>query len=61
MTPVDAALVGVWLMLPALIPNSAAVLFGGGRPMDFGKSWRGKRLLGDGKTWKGFKRESVAS
>ena len=54
MTPVDAALVGVWLMLPALIPNSAAVLFGGGRPMDFGKSWRGKRLLGDGKTWKGF-------
>lgn len=41
-------------MLPALIPNSAAVLFGGGRPMDLGRSWRGKRILGDGKTWRGF-------
>lgn len=54
MTPVEAALAGVWLMLPALIPNSAAVLFGGGRPMDLGRSWRGKRILGDGKTWRGF-------
>jgi CDP-2,3-bis-(O-geranylgeranyl)-sn-glycerol synthase len=41
-------------MLPALVPNSAAVLFGGGTPIDFGKSWHGKRLLGDGKTWRGF-------
>lgn len=41
-------------MIPALVPNSAAVLFGGGRPMDFGRSWRGKRILGDGKTWRGF-------
>jgi CDP-2,3-bis-(O-geranylgeranyl)-sn-glycerol synthase len=54
MTPVEAALAGVWLMLPALIPNSAAVLFGGGRPMDLGRSWRRKRILGDGKTWRGF-------
>jgi len=22
--------------------------------MDFGKSWRGNRILGDGKTWRGF-------
>ncbi len=41
-------------MLPALLPNSAAVLFGGGTPMDFGRTWRGKRVLGDGKTWRGF-------
>ncbi len=41
-------------MLPALIPNSAAVLWGGGKPIDFGRSWRGKRILGDGKTWRGF-------
>lgn len=41
-------------MIPALVPNSAAVLFGGGTPMDFGRSWRGKRILGDGKTWRGF-------
>jgi len=54
MTPVEAVLAGVWLMLPALIPNSAAVLWGGGKPMDLGKSWRGKRILGDGKTWRGF-------
>ena len=44
----------IWLMLPALVPNSAAVIFGGGPPMDFGRSWRGNRLLGDGKTWRGF-------
>lgn len=54
MSPLEAALAGVWLMLPALVPNSAAVLFGGGAPMDFGRSWRGKRILGDGKTWRGF-------
>lgn len=54
MSPTEAALAGLWLMLPALVPNSAAVLLGGGRPMDFGKSWRGRRLLGDGKTWRGF-------
>jgi CDP-2,3-bis-(O-geranylgeranyl)-sn-glycerol synthase len=54
MTPIEAALAGVWLMLPALIPNSAAVLWGGGTPMDLGRSWRGKRILGDGKTWRGF-------
>ena len=54
MTPLEAALAGVWLMIPALVPNSAAVIFGGGTPMDFGKSWRGKRILGDGKTWRGF-------
>lgn len=41
-------------MLPALIPNSAAVLLGGGTPVDFGRSWKGKRILGDGKTWRGF-------
>ena len=54
MSPMEAALAGLWLMLPALVPNPAAVLLGGGRPIDFGKSWRGTRLLGDGKTWRGF-------
>ena len=43
-------LVGVWVFVPALLPNSAAVVFGGGTPVDFGRSWRGKRILGDGKT-----------
>jgi CDP-2,3-bis-(O-geranylgeranyl)-sn-glycerol synthase len=49
-----AAGIGLWIMLPAMIPNSAAVLFGGGTPIDFGKSWKGNRILGDGKTWTGF-------
>jgi CDP-2,3-bis-(O-geranylgeranyl)-sn-glycerol synthase len=51
---VTAALSGIFLFLPAMVPNSAAVLFGGGTPVDFGRTWRGKRLLGDGKTWTGL-------
>jgi CDP-2,3-bis-(O-geranylgeranyl)-sn-glycerol synthase len=51
---VTIMLAGLWLFLPAMLPNSAAVVFGGGTPVDFGKSWRGKRILGDGKTWRGF-------
>jgi len=47
-------LVPIYLMLPALLPSSFAVLFGGGKPMDFSRSWKGKRILGDGKTWRGF-------
>ena len=50
-----AVLRAVWLMVPMLIPNSAAVLFGGGTPMDFGKTMKnGTRYLGDGKTWRGL-------
>ncbi len=45
---------GLWLFLPAMVPNSAAVVFGGNTKMDFGKSWRGKRIFGDGKSWRGF-------
>lgn len=51
---VTIALSGIFLFLPALVPNSAAVLFGGGTPVDFGRTWRGKRILGDGKTWTGL-------
>ncbi|WP_018257046.1 CDP-2,3-bis-(O-geranylgeranyl)-sn-glycerol synthase [Halomicrobium katesii] len=43
----------LWAMLPAYVPNNAAVLAGGGRPIDGGRSWGGRRLLGDGKTWRG--------
>ena len=43
----------VWAMLPAYLPNNVAVVAGGGRPIDGGRSWRGSRLLGDGKTWRG--------
>jgi len=44
-----------WLILPAYIANGSAVLVGGGTPIDFGKMWKdGKRILGDGKTWRGL-------
>lgn len=50
-----AILRAIWLMVPMLIPNSAAVLFGGGTPVDFGKTMKdGTRYLGDGKTWRGL-------
>jgi len=44
----------LWLLFPAMTSNSLAAIFGGGTPMDFGRSWHGKRILGDGKTWRGF-------
>ncbi|MHC1631162.1 MAG: CDP-2,3-bis-(O-geranylgeranyl)-sn-glycerol synthase [Methanotrichaceae archaeon] len=44
----------IWLMLPAYLPNNFAVLFGGGPPLDFGKTFcDGRRILGDGKTFPG--------
>ena len=52
---VESALWALWYILPAYVANAAPVLVGGGRPIDGGKRWRdGKRLLGDGKTWRGF-------
>ena len=47
---------GFWLFLPAMLPNSAAVVFGkmGKTKIDFGKSWHGKRIFGDGKSWAGL-------
>jgi CDP-2,3-bis-(O-geranylgeranyl)-sn-glycerol synthase len=44
-----------WYILPAYFANASPVLVGGGRPIDGGRVWRdGRRLLGDGKTWRGF-------
>ncbi len=44
-----------WFMIPAYVANPTAVLFGGGKPMDSGLRLKdGRRLLGDGKTWRGF-------
>ncbi|KUG20146.1 phosphatidate cytidylyltransferase [hydrocarbon metagenome] len=45
----------LWMMIPAYIPNPVAVVFGGGTPIDRGMRFLdGKRLLGDGKTYRGF-------
>ncbi|MBA3044767.1 MAG: CDP-2,3-bis-(O-geranylgeranyl)-sn-glycerol synthase [Candidatus Thermoplasmatota archaeon] len=55
MDAIFAILRAVWLMVPMLIPNSAAVLFGGGTAIDFGRTMKdGTRILGDGKTWNGL-------
>jgi|Deesub1362A_J573_1020465.scaffolds.fasta_scaffold01959_8 CDP-2,3-bis-(O-geranylgeranyl)-sn-glycerol synthase len=47
--------VTVWLLLPIYTPNNFAVLLGGGKPLDFGKNFfDGRRILGNGKTIRGF-------
>lgn len=58
---ISEILLVLWIFTPAMLANTAASL---GRfipknkyldmPLDFYKSWRGKRILGDGKTIKGF-------
>lgn len=48
-------LLAFWIMVPAYVPNSAAALFGGGKPIDSGRNWSdGRRIFGEGKTWRGF-------
>ncbi|MCK5547783.1 MAG: CDP-2,3-bis-(O-geranylgeranyl)-sn-glycerol synthase [Thermoplasmata archaeon] len=52
---VEIILQAIWFMFPAYVANPSAVLFGGGTPMDFGRSMSdGKRVFGNGKTWRGF-------
>lgn len=43
----------LWAMLPAYLPNNVAVLAGGSRPLDGGRTLGDQRLLGDGKTYRG--------
>jgi CDP-2,3-bis-(O-geranylgeranyl)-sn-glycerol synthase len=46
---------GLWLILPAYVANASAVLVGGGKPIDSGRVWKdGRRVFGDGKTWRGL-------
>ncbi len=55
-SPVDIIfliLLGPWLMLPAVLSNMAPVFLKGKIPLDQGKEWGGKRILGDGKTIEG--------
>ena len=53
MTLVETVAVAIWALLPAYVPNNAAVILGGGHPIDDGRTLDGARLLGDGKTWRG--------
>lgn len=44
-----------WIIIPVYVANASAVIVGGGTPIDFGKNWKdGRRILGDGKTWRGL-------
>lgn len=53
MAILETVAIAFWVMLPAYVPNNAAVLGGGGRPIDGGRTWGDKRVLGDGKSWRG--------
>lgn len=53
-TIIDVA-AAIWFIFPAYCANAVPVIFGGGKPMDFGKSFfDGKPLFGSHKTWRGF-------
>jgi CDP-2,3-bis-(O-geranylgeranyl)-sn-glycerol synthase len=56
--PLDLSLImflrALWFILPAYTANGLPVLFGGGPPIDFGKTINEKRIFGDGKTIRGF-------
>ena len=50
----DIAIGAFIYIFPAYIANSSAALFGGGKPLDFGKKLKdGRRIFGDGKTFRG--------
>ncbi|MAW93180.1 MAG: hypothetical protein CMA32_01660 [Euryarchaeota archaeon] len=45
----------LWIMMPAYLSNTFAVITGGKYPIDQGKLHNdGNRILGDGKTWSGL-------
>ncbi len=45
----------ILFLLPAFFANAVPVIFGGGPPIDLGNNFfDGKRIFGDGKTYKGF-------
>jgi len=44
----------VWLMWPAYGANGLCMLAKGKRAIDGGRMWRGKQILGPGKTWEGL-------
>ena len=55
LSTINAIMIVLWVMGPAYIANSVAVLTGGRYPIDQGKiSSDGNRILGDGKTWSGL-------
>ncbi|MEM5871511.1 MAG: CDP-2,3-bis-(O-geranylgeranyl)-sn-glycerol synthase [Candidatus Aenigmatarchaeota archaeon] len=44
----------LWILWPAYGANGLCILAKGKRPIDQGRTWRGKPILGPGKTWEGL-------
>ena len=55
-----AVLAAVYFMLPAYVANLSGLAFGGGTPVDGGKECKdGRRLIGNGVTWKGLQNGTI--
>lgn len=55
-----AVLGAVYFMLPAYVANLSGLAFGGGTPVDGGKDYKdGRRLIGNGVTWKGLQNGTI--
>lgn len=55
-----AVLAAVYFMLPAYVANLSGLAFGGGTPVDGGKDYKdGRRLIGNGVTWKGLQNGTI--
>lgn len=54
-TTIESFFIVLWIMMPAYLANTIAVLTGGKYPIDQGRiHGDGNRILGDGKTWSGL-------
>ena len=52
---IEGFFIVLWIMMPAYLANTIAVLTGGKYPIDQGRIHSdGNRILGDGKTWSGL-------
>lgn len=52
---IELIIIAIWMMIPAYVPNPLAAVFGGGKPIDGGRTMSdGRRILGDGKTYRGL-------
>ena len=55
-----AVLGAVYFMLPAYVANLSGLAFGGGTPVDGGRECKdGRRLIGNGVTWKGLQNGTI--
>jgi CDP-2,3-bis-(O-geranylgeranyl)-sn-glycerol synthase len=59
MKPMDDLLAVLWFFVPAYLANMSPVLVKGhferlAVPIDGGRTWRGRRIFGDHKTWRGI-------